>query len=912
LQIPVKIPLLFYRRPQKASPKDINMKVLTPQPQAGAIVPASKISKRNTVPSAIHSMNADTIRFSGFFSSGKTDNEKLLSAAAANDTQKIEKLVKRKAYINCQQVNTGKSALHISLLAGNNAAFEKLLQLKADPNIKDSLDETPMHLAAHQNNPLAIERLRLLRNGNLNSRNFQRQTPLHKAAISGHKPAVEMLIKHNADKQVKDSMNMTPYDYARKNGHEHLNQLLKPNGDNSNSNTNTSNTTTPPAPNGAATKELLKHAATGNLNGVKHALEAGAVMNEPNSAGWTPITLAARGGHDAIIGEFHARDANLLMSSDTRGYTPMTAAAMSGKKETVKLLFNLGVPINMRDGNGMTALEYAQQANHSDTIKTILELKAQEERINAARNTNNSSQTNNQHDTRGLGWNTQKLFALVTGRVQVEQPVKEIKDVIESGADVMARDVHGKQAIDYAQTEEVRIVLRQQMASENAPDPTGRTDSNNGSGSSTNPFRRSSNNNAGPSTNPFRRHTTDSQADTQNQANNQSRRASQSTQANSVPDDTESPPAVAPNGAGVVRLLTEGWHLSEMPTEWLDKLDHTTIQEVSDLLKSDIQASPRRNAAIREAIFRNYNEALPEEGQPDPQRDIRLFWNAVSEKLYGKSVKKLQSNQEVGFDAVIGMDDLKKDLNRHYIRPLNRFKNSEMLARFSPDSNQYRAFSRIKPTGLLLYGEPGTGKTHISNKLAEELDMAATEVSLTNITSPLSGESPKNLSAVFQRAKARSPHVLIFNEVDSLIPKRTDSNNQATHEKQLTNQMLIETAEAARHGVYVFASTNRLNDIDPAAKNRPERFSLTQELKLPQQQDARLLFENLLKQMLGNNLPYTAEQIQRLSGLSNGLNVDQIRQVCDNALIVAVDEDRRIPSFSTLENEINKKKNTDN
>ena len=128
-----------------------------------------------------------------------------------------------------------------------------------------------------------------------------------------------------------------------------------------------------------------------------------------------------------------------------------------------------------------------------------------------------------------------------------------------------------------------------------------------------------------------------------------------------------------------------------------------------------------------------------------------------------------------------------------------------------------------------MHGLPGTGKTHLARAIASSTGSAVLIVNGPELSSAYHGETEAKIRAVFSEARARSPCIIVLDEVDALCPRREDGPGGEV-EKRVVAQLLTlmdgmdgDGKDGAQGRVVVVATTNRPNAIDPALR-RPGRF----------------------------------------------------------------------------------------
>ncbi|MCD2204201.1 CDC48 family AAA ATPase [Halobacterium sp. KA-6] len=145
------------------------------------------------------------------------------------------------------------------------------------------------------------------------------------------------------------------------------------------------------------------------------------------------------------------------------------------------------------------------------------------------------------------------------------------------------------------------------------------------------------------------------------------------------------------------------------------------------------------------------------------------------------------------------------------------------------------------PKGVLLHGPPGTGKTLIAKAVANEIDAHFQTISGPEIMSKYYGESEEKLREVFDEAEENAPAIVFIDEIDSIAPKRGET--QGDVERRVVAQLLsLMDGLEERGDVTVIAATNRVDAIDPALR-RGGRFDREIEIGVPDKEGRKEILQ---------------------------------------------------------------------
>jgi SpoVK/Ycf46/Vps4 family AAA+-type ATPase len=162
----------------------------------------------------------------------------------------------------------------------------------------------------------------------------------------------------------------------------------------------------------------------------------------------------------------------------------------------------------------------------------------------------------------------------------------------------------------------------------------------------------------------------------------------------------------------------------------------------------------------------------------------------------------------------------------------------------SADPDRYQALRVQLPNGILLYGPPGSGKTHAADTLVAALRRPTFRLDLGQVGSPFIHQTTVSMRQAFEQAKRSAPSLLILEEIDPVAPARGPFSQD--HKVEELTEILRMIESAAKNGVLVLATTNRKEALDPAVL-RKGRFDHSVLVDYPTKEEVELALQGMLK-----------------------------------------------------------------
>jgi transitional endoplasmic reticulum ATPase len=237
--------------------------------------------------------------------------------------------------------------------------------------------------------------------------------------------------------------------------------------------------------------------------------------------------------------------------------------------------------------------------------------------------------------------------------------------------------------------------------------------------------------------------------------------------------------------------------------------ERAELQKAAEHARRARELDPAAVDADLDARLEPFMSRPASKGGVDDEVDDQGRVRARVDDIPGEAQADIE-RPKVNFADVGGMELVKEQIRMKIIHPVAH-------------AELFKAYGKKIGGGLLLYGPPGCGKTHLARATAGEVRASFLSIGLHDVLDMYIGQSEKRLHEIFQQARRHRPSVLFIDEVDALGANRANFRQNAG--RNLINQFLAEMdgLEASNDGLLVLAATNAPWHLDPAFR-RPGRF----------------------------------------------------------------------------------------
>ena len=208
----------------------------------------------------------------------------------------------------------------------------------------------------------------------------------------------------------------------------------------------------------------------------------------------------------------------------------------------------------------------------------------------------------------------------------------------------------------------------------------------------------------------------------------------------------------------------------------------------------------------------------------------------IGRSLISQNPTKIATGKpKTTFADVAGIDSEKQELSE--------------IVDFLKNKDKYQSLGARVPRGVLLSGQPGTGKTLLARAIAGEADVPFFAASGSDFSGIIVGLGVAKIKEIFDMAKRNAPCILFIDEIDAIGQKRSTHSYNDQDREQTLNQLLIEMDGFANDtGIIVIGATNRVDMLD-AALLRPGRFDRQVYIDLPDMAGRREILDLYAKRV---------------------------------------------------------------
>lgn len=263
---------------------------------------------------------------------------------------------------------------------------------------------------------------------------------------------------------------------------------------------------------------------------------------------------------------------------------------------------------------------------------------------------------------------------------------------------------------------------------------------------------------------------------------------------------------------------------------------------------------------------------------------ILFFISRTLNKTIGKSKdNKLAVLPNVKLKDVAGMKEVKKDIS--------------ILIEFLKNPKMFHEKGAKMPRGIILYGEPGTGKTLLVKAIAGEAGVPFFSIAGSDFVEMFVGLGAKRVRELFEKARATGPCIVFIDEIDAVGRKRGGDNN--SEKDQTINALLAELdGFSSKDEILVMAATNRLEDLDPALI-RSGRFDKHIKVPLPLTKEERRAIIDIHK--VGKKFDETVD-FNQLAKMTIGMSGADIANILNESVIDSIMHAKEMVDNQSLDN----------
>ena len=298
------------------------------------------------------------------------------------------------------------------------------------------------------------------------------------------------------------------------------------------------------------------------------------------------------------------------------------------------------------------------------------------------------------------------------------------------------------------------------------------------------------------------------------------------------------------------------------------------LTEVSPSIRDDLEAGDR--VAI--------NDSFAVQTVLEPETDARA------------QAMQVDDSPDMDYEDIGGLEEQIREVIETVEQPL-------------VNAEQFREVGIDPPSGVLLHGPPGTGKTMLAKAVADETDATFIKMAGSELVQKFIGEGARLVRDLFELASEHEPAVIFIDEIDAIAAKRTESKTSGDAEVQRTMMQLLSEMDGFedRGDIRIIAATNRFDMLDRAIL-RPGRFDRLIEVPMPDWDGRKRILEIHTREM---NLDDDVE-LATLASDTEGFSGAELASLSTEAGMFAIRDERTEVRMSDFRDALQKVRDEEN